>query len=356
MGVFNTERVPNYEAKLESMIQTAHNRKKNLEALKESASANEHKAVIESKLHDIDNNTSALESYNREVQRDRMATNRANLLRSNTLMTLESKLFNKGMEQCYETAIFNIVYESFWADDVIKESVIPQLLESYRDTLTVLEKCGVKKTKESDETSFIKNVKEACCNTAKKASERIVKEISDDDDVESIDFSLNNDEATELDDNLASLGMDEVSELIKRKVVNVINDEMEASAKKSELFKEIDDNAKELEDELNSDTSETPEDEEEATESASFVQRSKTNRMNRLTGTSVFECIQMSSIRKVDNHIVTEGIKLNNDDVMDSAFMESVLTYTILETLQTLKLYNFNNSTVKALKEYYKTN
>lgn len=356
MGVFNTERTPNYDAKLESMIQTAQNRKKNLEALKESASANEHKAVIESKLHDIDDNTSALESYKREVERDRMATNRTNFLRSNTMATLESKLFSKGMEQCYETAIFNIVYESFWADDIIKESVIPQLLESYRETLTVLEKCGVKKTKESDESNLIKNVKEACCNTAKKASERIIKEISDDDDIESIDFSLNNDEATELDDNLASLGMDEVSELIKRKVVNVINDEMEASARKSELFKEIDDNAKELEGELN-DESESPEDDEEGTtESVAVVQRSKTNKMNRLTGTSVFECIQMSSIRKVDNHIATEGIKLNNDEVMDSAFMESVLTYTILETLQTLKLYNFNNSTVRALKEYYKAN
>ena len=37
MGVFNTEKTPNYEAKLEPMILTAQNRKKNLDGLKENA-------------------------------------------------------------------------------------------------------------------------------------------------------------------------------------------------------------------------------------------------------------------------------------------------------------------------------
>ena len=372
MGVFNTEKTPNYEAKVESMILTAQNRKKNLDALKESASDIQHKVALESVLNNIDNDNSALESYNRELQRDRMASSRANLLRSNTMMTLESKLCEKGEKKCYETAIFNIVYESFWADDYIKKSTVNEMLETFRNTIGVLEKCGVNKTKEKDETNLIKNIKESCCNTAKKASKRIVNEVCDDtdtDEIDSIDFTLNDDEATELDDNLASLGMDEISELIKSKVLNVINDEQEASARKAELFKDIDDNAKKLEDELNGDDDDDNDDdnmdedepdedenEEGATESASIVQRAKTNKINKLTGTTLFECIVMHSIKDVDNHIVTEGVSATNDEIMDAAFMESVLTYTVLETLQTLKLYDFNNSTVRVLKEYYKAN
>ena len=135
------------------------------------------------------------------------------------------------------------------------------------------------------------------------------------------------------------------------------------------MFKDIDDNAKKLEDELNGDDDDDNDDddmdedepdedenEEGATESASIVQRAKTNKINKLTGTTLFECIVMHSIKDVDNHIVTEGVSATNDEIMDAAFMESVLTYTVLETLQTLKLYDFNNSTVRVLKEYYKAN
>ena len=363
MSVFSTEKTPSFEAKLESMIRVAQNRKKNLDALKESALDIEHKVAMESTLNKIDNDNSALESYNREIQRDKLSMARTNFLRSNAMSLLESNLYKKGYDKCYETAIFKIVYESFWADDFVKESTVHDMLDTYRNTIGILEKCGISKSKK--DTKLVENIKESCGETAKKASKRIVNEIANDaslDEIESIDFTLNDDEATELDDNLASLGMDEITELIKKKVVNVINDEQEASAKKAEMFKDIDDNAQELADELNGadneDETEDIEDdtEDEGTTESVIVQRTKTAKLNKLTGTSLFECINMHSIKDVDNHIVTEGISVTNDEVMDAAFMESVLTYTILETLQTLKLYEFNNSTVKVLKEHYRAN
>ena len=425
MGVFNTERTPDYERKLQSLIETNQVRQRNLASLKEDAAMNKQNIAMEAALAEIDRDDAYAKKVATESYLGKISAERARVTGATAMMTLENRLAKEGYDKCMETAIFNIVYEAFWADDIVKERTIPQMLECYRNTVEVLEKCGVSKKKEAEESCLVKNVKEACSNTAEKASKRIANEACGKgteescgskcstkeacgvksteeacvkegcskstreaclkegccktakeacgtrkleesckqgckkEELDQIDFTLNDDEASELDDNLASLGSGDIAELVKAKVLSVINDEMEASARKDEMFKDIDEKSKELTDDMDNDDDDMDDEEKTATsESAiqAMITRANNDKMNRLTGTSLFECILMHSMRSVDEQIATEGVQATSDEVMDAAFMETVLTYTVLETLQTLKLYDFNNSTVRTLREHYKSN
>ena len=80
----------------------------------------------------------------------------------------------------------------------------------------------------------------------------------------------------------------------------------------------------------------------------------KKRKINRHLGDSVFECIMMGSTKDVQEHVQYAAMEsVDTMSIMDAAFMETVLKYTVLETVQTMGLYNFDHSDIKKICNHY---
>ena len=93
---------------------------------------------------------------------------------------------------------------------------------------------------------------------------------------------------------------------------------------------------------------------EESVSFESALLAAKKRKINRHLGDSVFECIMMGSTKDVQEHVQYAAMEsVDTMSIMDAAFMETVLKYTVLETVQTMGLYNFDHSDIKKICNHY---
>lgn len=80
------------------------------------------------------------------------------------------------------------------------------------------------------------------------------------------------------------------------------------------------------------------------------------DRINRAltnnTGSSLFESLLIVNTRKIEqtNPVLESGAHLVSDEIDNAAMIQTLLEYTIYETLNTLKVFNFDTRTVDKLK------
>ena len=80
------------------------------------------------------------------------------------------------------------------------------------------------------------------------------------------------------------------------------------------------------------------------------------DRINRAltsnTGSSLFESLMIVNTRKIEqsNPVLESGAHLVSDEIDNAAMIQTLLEYTIYETLNTLKVFDFNMRTVDRLK------
>lgn len=371
-GVFSTARpTVSMEDKLEQLVNLKRNRQRNLEALLESTSSSADEKDLEKKLNDITKNndlgagdvTDALNSSKLEKTKKDVVTERLAFSK----LGLRDRLMTEGIQKCWDDAMFQIVYEGFWIDEELKESMRQDMLESYQDIKQMLHQVGVTETRDSN--YFLQNLNDIVMETCKKACDRILKEGEDEGDgildtndpeeLNRISFSLNDDEAISLSSNLSELGADQLSDLVKQKVVQVINDEKEYGEKKATILNELKDATKDPED-LGGEGDTTDPDstgEDIAKESVtleSLTQLKRTRDSNKNAGGSLFECLMMKSTKETEEVIATEGVEVPWEQKMDMTFASAVLEYTILETLNTVGLYDFSHASVRSIENYCK--
>ena len=191
----------------------------------------------------------------------------------------------------------------------------------------------------------------------------IITEADENDEI-SINFRMNADEINEVDRKMGELGTKELAKEIKKKVLKVVEDEKESGKVKAELFAELDDASKEEEEEGGDTSTETPEEdsgeegaEEGATESLDelrlrLVRENANRKLNSMNGSSVFESIMMKSLNDIDaEHPTMEGASLLESEKRNAALLQTVLEYTVLETLNTLKVYDFNLRNIGLVKK-----
>lgn len=402
MSVFKTERPTDIQLKQQRMADIARQRKISRRAFIDEGKMSQTSQYILENVNAIDESKTVTSDLDRK-RNDKLTMER----RNRALGMLESRLTLEGFQKCYDTAIFEMVYNACWIDDGIKEKTIDQMLEVYHNVKETLDKAGIRPVSESEESVFIKNVKEVVMEAAKKTAKRIAKNAKDSNEdqegIQRIKFEMTGAEADTLDTNLSDLGHEDLSELVKKKVLTVIQDEQESGKKKTEIFNEIEELSKPKEDDAeaakseedivvnktnplqnpsggttapakestslldamleaeNIATTETVEDEEKTsvTESKQYKDihtAAKARRSNRYIGTSLFECIMTDALRTVNENITTENVEiLEENDVMDAAFMDTVMTYTVLETFHSLGLYKFDNTNTRKLANYYMT-
>lgn len=380
MSVFDTSRPDDSNKRYQKALEAAITRKNNRRRLSEERTIAEESARVSSALEAITGNVET------PVTDTRRMTRRVLENKNKAMQMLESRLVKEGYSTCFNNVIFGMVYESFWADDAVKESTVNQMYQTFTDTLDLLESLGIKQIPSNKQNQFMQNVAELVTEACKKSAERIAQEAEcnkdskTSDDIESISFAMTDGEMNELDDNLAELSPDEITTLVKNKVLQVVQDEKECGKKKSDAFKEIDDEKVKIETEYEDDDekeyetddmdeekdNDTEDDmgddkdiEKDVKESLSYrklVNAAKTRKMHKQIGSSLFESIMMDSTNNVRTRLEAsmESSIPDKKDVMDAAFMESMLVYTILETVQTVGLYNFSREDITKLKNHYK--
>lgn len=196
---------------------------------------------------------------------------------------------------------------------------------------------------------YLSNLVESCKSKAKKVSKKIQKKLSEDDDnidddnfdIEDIfDSELSDDEEDDDDIDLSDTDDDEVANTVKEKVIGVIKQEEDITNKKKELIDDINNSNNTLK------------------ESISLHKRG-------IETHSLFHSIM------IDNHkqcikALQEGkdigeygsmnasgeMKIN----MDYVFMDTILEYTRLELLNTIKVTNYSSKELRDLAYNYTYN
>lgn len=75
--------------------------------------------------------------------------------------------------------------------------------------------------------------------------------------------------------------------------------------------------------------------------------------MNRNIGDTLFEAFMIGSLAKVDKATMESAADLSGDDVEGAALIESLLNYTVLETLDSLGIYKFRASDINNIKRSF---
>ena len=79
------------------------------------------------------------------------------------------------------------------------------------------------------------------------------------------------------------------------------------------------------------------------------AQKQKRSLRNSMGGT-LFESFMIANTSSIRDEAVTEGVDIDITSAVNAALIESILQYTVLETLNTAKLYKFTSSDVNKLK------
>lgn len=239
-NVFSTKReeVLTGEQMLENAIKRRQMQRENMRALTEARKLNEN----------VTDFTATMESANLDAEREAeksialenayYAQGAKNIVKEQ--LHMKSRLIQEGMEQVYDNVLGQIIYESYWLDNPVKESTVNQIEDSVGQILVYIEdKCPDCKVPVEKQTKLLKNIHSLIESVVKEAADRIVKEAEEINSAFS-EFELNNEEEEKLDNELRDLGKDEIVELIRDKVAQVIQDERTRGKERSETFNEID--------------------------------------------------------------------------------------------------------------------
>ena len=354
MSVFTTQRQdPN--KKLDEMIALNNSRREKRNSILESIKADEKAADEKKKLDEVDKMEE--EKKVTESAINNLMNRRTESRKNQSLVALENRLLKKGFETTYNSVLFEMAYKGMWIDnDAMTTNNIHSMFETFMDIKNDLDKTFPNPVNES---ILITNLKNDVMSVVKKAVNRIITEAKDCksasscEDLDSIDFNLNKEEDDELTD-LTKLTSDQIGELIKNKVLAVVQDEEKSGKAKADMFEEMDkaikdassdtptDGSSEDTDASKTDTS----DESEPTVKESFTasaNRAIRNRFNRGTRSTLFESIMMFNNKNLHDQAVSEGVNATRENIANATLLSSIVHYTILETFNTLKLYDLSN-------------
>lgn len=223
---------------------------------------------------------------------------------------------------------------------------------------------------------YLAKLKEACDTIALEVCKRKVKEC--DEKPEYVDFNLTDDEKAAIDFSKDNLSVDQISDMVKDKVLTVVKDEQEKEAKNKALVEEIEEDLKE--DENVTDEKSLDEAFHNIVIKESVLE--ETTLFNALFRNCVAEYVteNMAVTHNPGSDEAQEEIGLDEDDIMDdepedtldsqyddidyddtielessneinmdAAFAEALAKYTLMEMLHTIKLERYTHDNVRKL-------
>lgn len=234
---FHTQRPKSTDEMIQALLNKKNTRMQNLKALSENAS-------IEKKAMGAQ---SVLESTHVQQQQETAVQERLNQIRQRRSRQIAAQNSTVGrmtlLEQAKTTVmnkvLFEMVYDAYWLDNDVKATTIQESYDTYKETVGIVEQlCGRSKVQGQNKSRFMVAVEEAVSETCEKAVDRILEEVSETGE-DKINFNLNAEEESELDTKLSELGRDEIVDLVKDKVLTVVQDERESGKEKAAILQEL---------------------------------------------------------------------------------------------------------------------
>ena len=239
-GVFSTERKPALtgDQMLEALTNKRATQMQNLRAMQEA------KRLCDATPDFTKTLESSMQETERKLKNASMLENMtyANGNRNIGLARLgiKKRMVTEGIEYLKGKELGEIIYESYWLDEPVKENAVEQIAETIEEMLSYIEESFKgSSVAETNYSPLMKNLKVVIEETAEKAANRICEDCKKDDTVYP-DFNLTDAEEDEMDEKLVDLGKDELVDLIKSKVAQVVQDEKEKGQERADMFKEID--------------------------------------------------------------------------------------------------------------------
>lgn len=280
-------------------------------------------------------------------------------------------LYKEGRVNLFKDIIFEMFSKALYLD--------PEVIVEHHDNLKALcdeyiDKNGgyiwLEKAIESNHSPILISIKEACDKIAKEVCQRKIKterECSDATDL--LNFSLNEEEEEKLNYEKGKIGIDDIADLVKSKVLTVIQDEKAREEEEEELMNDI-------KDELKND--ESVKDQKTLNEALRRIQVATSPVEESTLFNSLFRnsykqtLLETTTVKNNSDALVIEEEKEKNknDDTtvykiehetedsekvpgaelidsdeleidMDLILAEAITKYTLLEMLYTIKLENF---------------
>lgn len=150
------------------------------------------------------------------------------------------EMHSKGKKAIFKRLVTEMYIESLYLD----ESFILENFENIANIVdTFIEENGGYSLLENaylqSKSPLLKQMIDICESTTKKVNERVYKESAKTQDLDLLNFDLNHDEKEELDYQKRDLGIDEISAIVKEKVLKVVKDEKAREKKHEELKNDI---------------------------------------------------------------------------------------------------------------------
>lgn len=197
----------------------------------ESKNRREQQAVLEASIQERDNivkQAGLMESINARKVGDRQASFIMND------MTKEGKdyVFKYAMGVIFENCL--LLDDYYVAEN---SSKIRSVMERYIDQnggIAILENAL-----KTNKTRFLSMLMETCNKTASKCAKRKVKEAEEAGQTTGIKFDMTDEEREELDTEISAMDIEQLSSVVKDKVLTVIKDEKERAQQREEFEKEL---------------------------------------------------------------------------------------------------------------------
>lgn len=303
-----------------------------------------------------------------------------NSLTESRIMQRMNQLSTTGKTELFKSILFEMLYCSLPIDnDFLLEhaSDIKAVIDEYVNNNGGFAK--LTHAAESTSSELLKRMKTLCESTTKKVCERKLGEMRCCEDPNMINFDMTEPEKDIFKYGVQDLNVDEISDLIKQKVITVITDAKKRELKNEQLIADIEEDLK-----ANNDVT----DEESLKEAMNSIVVSSTpiehatlfNALVRSTYRSVLtENVAITSSDKdtsdeykdtaskydidatiddINNDHTLDAIDSdNNTDVagieidMDTIITEAITKYTLMEMLYTVKLENYTAEEIRKMSE-----
>lgn len=300
-------------------------------------------SVIESSILFKEKNEKEKE-INRRINLNRYIT-------SDKMKVLENT-YKLGLESIFTNIMFEAFYHSLYFDEDFKMEKAEELYNVIESYLTA--KGGYKiLTENMNGSLFLEKLNEVCVKNAKKIAKRTCENLKERTEEKfTIDFLMSDDEKKELDKDVQSLNIDELSKLVKDKVLNVLQDEKERTEKEDEFKEEIDnmENGEEIQKVKEQIQGHVI---KESTLWNSLMHESYKELMKenlnikekKLTEAFNVDASSIDSFDDLEDTETNTEAEINMDNVM----AEALTKYTLMELMYTIKLENYTRDDIKRI-------
>lgn len=197
----------------------------------ESKNRREQQAVLEASIQERDNivkQAGLMESINARKVGDKQAS----FIMNDMTKAGKDYVFKYTMGVIFENCL--LLDDYYVAEN---SSKIRSVMESYIDQnggIVILENAL-----KTNKTRFLTMLMETCNKTASKCAKRKVKEAEEAGQTNGIKFDMTDEEREELDTEISAMDIEQLSSVVKDKVLTVIKDEKERAQQREEFEKEL---------------------------------------------------------------------------------------------------------------------